>query len=381
MRNKRGTVGIEVRQGKLRLRLSRTIAEVNARYISTGLDNTPENRRKAQLKAWEIEEDSEHGRLDTTLTRYAFTASSSVVVTKHTKAVSNLCEIWQAYCEYRKPLVATTTYNQKYCGYFYNHIQRLPSHSLSDAENIRCHLITTLSNDAAKRVLEQLNACCRWAVSADLITHNPFSGMPNELRRRWSIDNIDPFNVAERDAIVEAYRTHPKYKHYYNFIRFLFFTGSRPGEACGLRWLNVGDNHILFCETYNAKYKLLKDTKTHKPRRFPCNAALNELLQSIKPSHNYNPEAFVFTTHHHRIAINNDTIPTAIGWKLIVENLVSQGKVQRYRKPYATRSTFVTLALEAGLTVSQVAKLVGNSPQVIFKHYASGNVVNEIPIF
>lgn len=48
-------IGIETFQGRLRLRLPRSVT--SKRYITLGLDDTPENRKKAQLKAWEIEAD------------------------------------------------------------------------------------------------------------------------------------------------------------------------------------------------------------------------------------------------------------------------------------------------------------------------------------
>jgi integrase len=43
--------------------------------------------------------------------------------------------------------------------------------------------------------------------------------------------------------------------------------------------------------------------------------------------------------------------------------------VTTYRKLYQTRHTFITLALEY-LDVKDVARLVGNSPEVIYRHYA-----------
>lgn len=378
-RSKRGTVGIETKDGKLRLRLPRTIAEVNARYISTGLDDTPENRRRAQIKAWDIEADIEHGRLDPSLARYKFNNdhTSTVVITRSDTTTQDLRQLWQAYSEYRKPSVAITTFMQKYCGYFANHINKLPSHNPLDAETIRQYLVNNHSNDTAKRVLEQLNACCKWAVSSGLLTRNSFEGMANQLTRSWNSDVIDPFTAAEREAIINAYRDN----HYYNFIRFLFLTGCRPGEVCALRWCNVSDTTILFAETYNATYHLVKETKTGKPRRFPINQQLGELLADVKREGEvYNPDGLVFVTHYHRQAINNNTIPTALNWKDIVNGLVKTGKVSRYRPPYNCRHTFITSALEARLTVPQVAKLVGNTPAIILKHYAGSTVV-DVPSF
>lgn len=376
-RNKRGSVGIEVKNGKLRLRLPRTTADVNARYISTGLDDTPDNRRKAQVKAWEIEEDIQHGRLDTTLSRYKF-QQPTVIITRP-NALPDLCELWSAYCKHRKPLVAITTYRNHYMGYCRNHISRLPSRSINDAVVIRNYLVDNHTVDVAKRVLTQINACCKWALSVGLIDNNPFVSMANELKQTWSCDDIDPFTRSERDAIIQAYKIHPTYNYYYNFIRFLFYTGCRPGEACALKWKHISDDHISFTETYNARHHLTKETKTGKTRRFPINSLLAEVLKDAKIS-NCPPEAYVFTTHHYHKPISNEKIPRLLGWQHILGGLVSDGLVKRYRPPYNTRHTFITLALEAGLSISQVATLVGNTPIVILKHYAGGNVA-DVPVF
>lgn len=378
-RNKRGSVGIETKQGKLRLRLPRTIADVNARYISTGLDDTPENRRKAQVTAWQIEEDINHGSLDPTLTRYKFN-QPTIIVTR-SKDVPDLRELWVGYCRHRQPVVAVTTYKHQYLGYYTNHINRLPSHSIADANYIRQHIVSTLSNTVARLILTQLNACCRWALKEGLIEHNPFINMASELKRQgWSSEDIDPFSKAERDTIIQAYKDHKTHHHYYNFIRFLFYTGSRPGEACALRWRHVSDTSVLFNETYNARHHLTKETKTGKSRRFPINEQLRDVLNSSRATSSYSPQAYVFTTHHRGLPINNEKIPQLLRWREIVNKLVADGSVQRYRPPYACRSTFITMALDAGLTVSQVSKLVGNTPTVLLKHYASGNV-SEIPVF
>ncbi|WP_414575171.1 VapE domain-containing protein [Anabaena sp. CCY 9402-a] len=376
-RNKKGRVGIEVtQQGLLRLRLPRTVADVNARYINTGLDDTPENRCRVQVKAWEIEEDIRHGRLDPTLSRYKPqpTTTTVIVTQQRRRVITDLPSLWDTYCEYRKPLVSTTTYLQKYRRYFANHIQRLPSHNINDAVEIRNYLVTTLPNDAAKRVLEQLNACCNWAVDTGLAVSNPFKGMSNQLKRLWDSDNIDPFSRSERDAILTAYQEHPIYNHYYHFFKFLFTTGCRLGEAVALRWRNIDASSILFCETYNARYKLAGDTKTHKQRRFPCNSAMKELLTSIKNNeNNHNPDSLVFLTKYQRKPISSDTIPAICGWRHIVKELVASGEVQRYRPPYNCRHTFITLALEAGLTVPQVAKLVGTTNQENILKDTTGN--------
>jgi integrase len=57
----------------------------------------------------------------------------------------------------------------------------------------------------------------------------------------------------------------------------------------------------------------------------------------------------------------------------VVEVLAREGKIRFYLKPYATRHSFITWQLKAGMTPANVAKLVGNSPEMIYKHYVSAD--------
>jgi integrase len=63
-------------------------------------------------------------------------------------------------------------------------------------------------------------------------------------------------------------------------------------------------------------------------------------------------------------------------WKPVLAGL----KIE-YRKPYQTRHTFITLALEHGLDAKDVARLVGNSAEVIYRHYADGKREVSVPEF
>jgi integrase len=43
------------------------------------------------------------------------------------------------------------------------------------------------------------------------------------------------------------------------------------------------------------------------------------------------------------------------------------------RNIYQTRHSYITFCLNSGMSVKDVAKLVGNSPEIIYKHYLGGN--------
>jgi len=63
----------------------------------------------------------------------------------------------------------------------------------------------------------------------------------------------------------------------------------------------------------------------------------------------------------------------------IVTQLVKQGVVSEYRKPYQCRHTFITLCLEADIDAKDVGRWVGNSPEIIYKHYAGNKRNLQVP--
>jgi integrase len=382
----RGSVGIEVFRDKLRLRLPRQIFGGVQKYVSTGLENTPENGKRAQSKAWQIEEDIATGNFDSTLDRYRPQSHLAIVKTI-VKPVETpkLTDLWEQYTDHKSKTLQATTILTTYKR-VKNHIAELPTKDLKEAIAIRNYLLTTKSNDTAKRVITHLSACCDWAKQCYLISENPFIGMAEKIKlvKNFESDKIEPFTPEERDAIIEAFELNSHYKYYTPFVKFLFLTGCRTGEAVALKWKHVNKDcrQITFCESVNTQFKVRQDTKNHRSRKFPCNSRLQALLQSIKPE-DCNPENLVFPSTTGKEIDAGDFLNRA--WKGyknhrgnqtegIVTRLVREGKLSHYRCLYNTRHTFITLALENGLDAKDVARLVGNSPEILYKHYAGSNV-------
>lgn len=381
-----GSVAIEEFQGKIRLRLPRQIFGGKQKWISTGLQATPENWEKAQNKAWEIEQDISNGNFDPTLAQYKprthLTLVKAVDKPQQTLTVD---ELWERYTEYKSQVIEATTIKTTYKR-TKNLIPLFPSQNLKDAVAIRDWLLRHKSPYTAKYVLTHLSGCCEWAVESNLIESNPFAKMAHHIKES-KIQEIDgdgediaPFTAQERDAIIEAFENSRYYKHYTNFVRFLFMTGCRTGEAIALKWKHINPQmtQITFCESFSSHFSLRKDTKNHQSRKFPINAQLKALLESIKPKSG-DPEDLVFPSPTGREIDGHNFLNRA--WKGyknrhgnqvdgIVTQLVKEGKVERYRCQYNTRHTFITMALEANVSVPQVAKWVGNSPEIIMKHYA-----------
>jgi integrase len=378
-------VGIEVIGNRLRLRLPRQATTDNiTRYISTGLEDTPDNRQQAQIAAWDIERDIKADKLTDTYQHHRDRFKPKSIPAR--LAGINLSDLWVKYCDYKQPQLAATTYKVDYCKTYANHFAHLPQR-LDRAVAIRDALIATTSIGTAKRLLTALAACCKWAVKSGLIPANPFLGMSADLKRPKTEHSIEPFTATERNAILFGFQEHPKYQHYHSFVKFLFLTGCRTGEAIGLQWKHIAPDlsSITFAQSYSGKLKTIKTTKTGTTRKFPVNSDLRSLLASIRPT-TAKATDLVFTAPNGQ-PIDNSRFTNRVWrgckvgqktYKGILTTLVSSGHVAAYRCLYNTRHTFITMMLSAGLTVPQVAKLVGNSPEVILKHYAGGSV-EEVP--
>jgi integrase len=353
MRQHNGTIGIESVKHLLRIRLPRYLFG-SQKYICTGLPDTPENRKKVQLRVWQIEADLEANQFDASLEKYNFKTRYQQPLT--------LFELWDRYCEFKSPQWAETTV-KLHIKRISNHIKTLQKQKLTDANDIVMHLAKSCSTDTTCRVLAELKACCSWAIKSKLISSNPFADVDFKPPKTKPI--IDPFTPAETLAIIQAFESTP----HGNLVKFLFMTGCRSSEAFGLRWQNVNPEFILFSEAIVGDIR--KGTKTGAIRRFPCNATLCSLLDDMRLSANSNDLVFARASGN---AINSNDFLNNYwrgrkGRQGIIPRLISEGKVYRYRPQYNTRHTFITQCIDAGIPIPTVASWVGNSPTIIFKHY------------
>uniref|UniRef100_B8HN20 Integrase family protein n=1 Tax=Cyanothece sp. (strain PCC 7425 / ATCC 29141) TaxID=395961 RepID=B8HN20_CYAP4 len=391
-----GSVQIKVSNDRLQLVFSYA---GRRHYLSLGLPDSPVNRKAAQAKAKLIESDIAFDRFDPTLAKYkAQSALSTSEITPISTPTLKL--LWQQYTEYKRPMVSPSTLKKSFERYG-NCIDRLPTQDLSQAGLIRDYCLKAMPVNSCKRFITQLSACCDWAVKSGLIEANPFTGMAADITlpksKRGEFDDINPFSFEERDQILEALRTDQftktrkvkrqhqfQHSHYYGYVAFLFLTGCRPSEAIALQWKHVSSDwrYINFEQSVvlGEDGMVCKEgLKTQAKRRFPCNARVRSLLQSLKPKE-CGPETLIFPSHkggwidtvefQHRV------------WKPLLEGLGIA-----YRKPYQTRHSWITWALNATgengerLTVKDVAKLAGNSPEVILKHYLGNKRELFVPEF
>ena len=365
-------------------------------YLSLNLPADDDDAREmAQETANTIERDMKHGYFDTTLKKYKREQESALSVVCLDIAPSappspSLAELWGRFVEHKRPQCSPNTMLYVY-GHFTTYIEKLPTLDLSRAVEIKDFSVKKFPLDSCKRFLTRLSACCNWAMKAKLIPENPFLGMASEIKlpssqKKAEDEDCYPFTPEERDSILQALaentfcNKHSGFKHsfYQPYLEFLFMTGCRPSEAIALRWKHISKDFrsISFeqavIETGSGR-KLREGLKTQERRRFPCNGKVQALLKSVKLPH-CDPESLVFPGYSGGY-LDTKAFRKNI-WKPVLLGLGIE-----YRKPYQTRHTFITLALEHGLDAKDVARLVGNSPEVIYRHYAGNKRDLCIPEF
>jgi integrase len=392
-KSSKGSVQIKTSNGRLQLVFSYA---GKRHYLSLGFSDTKTHRKLAEAKARQLELDMLSGHFDPTLERYKPQVAMSVATPDIQPQVPpkiSLADLWEGFVEYKRPQCSENTMYYVY-QHFTTYVEKLPTHDLSEAGQIRDFAVQTFPLESCKRFIVRLSACCDWAKKSRVIEENPFAGMAKEIKppksqRKTEEEDINPFSIEERDRILTAIsentfcNKHSGFKHsfYAPYVEFMFMTGCRPSEAIALQWKHISKDFktISFeqavIETGKGR-KLGEGLKTQERRRFPCNRKLQALLQSIKPA-NATPDTLIFPGYTGGY-LDTKSFRKSV-WKAVLTGLGIE-----YRKPYQTRHTFITLALDStygGLDVKDVARLVGNSPEVIYRHYAGNKRDLFVPEF
>ena len=97
------------------------------------------------------------------------------------------------------------------------------------------------------------------------------------------------------------------------------------------------------------------------------NEQLNQLLKTIEQKGDH-----VFPSEKGKIIDVHNFLSRK--WKPLFKTLSI-----RYRPVYDCRSTFISHCLEQGKRVDEVALWVGNSPEILLKHYAGLVNRSEVP--
>lgn len=360
-------------------------------YLSTGLKDTKSNRITVENR-WEIiQREIALDEFDWTLDRYRFGNKKKVIKSEEIKInkITDLAELWDKFTDFQETQIEQTTILNRYKA-VKRYIKKLPITDIDKAVVIRDWL---LKNTTSKMVVILLNhfwQACNWGIKSKLITSNPFTELRMKEKRRKRGKDNQAFTSEQRDLIIQTFEQDSKYSYYAPLIKFLFYTGCRPGEAFALTWGDVSADctRIKINKSRNL-HRITKTTKNGVERVFPAaiGSKVQNLLLGVRPQ-KLNPNQLIFPDQEGNPMDSTKLYKvwkgqTSSGYKYPgVVQMLSNKKLVPYLKPYATRHTFATLAIASGVTPDRVALWIGDTVQTVLMYYCHPEILNsECPDF
>ncbi|MEH2363981.1 site-specific integrase [Nostoc sp.] len=311
----------------------------------------------------------------------------------------SLMEVWDMHCEYKRQGLRESNFEKMFQGNYRNFLESaIEATKSEDALKIRNWLVENRNHKTVKAVLSNLSKAYRLGMKNKLLTHDPFEGMAEEIVSEGAkgktqgeieadndddvLDKTKAYTWNEAQIILEYVQANCL--HWYNYLKFKFLTGCRTSEGIAFMWCDIewDKERVLIRRTYDRgtkKFYPLKNDRTYKgqaTRKFPMpkDEELWNFLKSI-PQGKTQGE-IVFKSKRGKI-IDFSTFGTAWrgreksrGQKGIITNLIEQGKLTKYLKPYNTRHTFITHAVyDLGIDEKFVSNWCGHDLQVSNKHY------------
>jgi integrase len=323
--------------------------------------------RQAQLIASTIACDLHAKIFDETLSKYKPKSLEDIEVERKLQNY-DLLELWLQYTEARKNHISESTLSIGYAQVT-RLLKEAESTKLVDAQKLKLWVLKNKPATFSKKLLMQLNACCKWGIEVKLIDYNPFQGYQKLLNHKTSQteNDIDPFDEKERELIISLFTENKRLNHYCHLVEFLFYIGCRPSEAIALTWADVEKNKVVFNKAF-VNGHLSNRLKTEERRIINQNEKIKSILknQRQKVGENGLTELnLVFPAPKGKNRIDWGNFSSNF-WKKSIEKISEV----RYRSPYQMRHSFITLSLKAGVSPQDIAKHCGNSADVIFRHYA-----------
>lgn len=208
--------------------------------------------------------------------------------------------------------------------------------------------------------INTLSGIFKAAIADELTNRNPTAALP---RTKIQKKEIDPFMQQEADRLIQwLYENlEGKLRRYAAYFELAFYTGMRPCEMLALRWDDIDlERRRLRVSRVMVAGEIHERVKTKYARDVLLNDRALHALRDAKEDSTY-----VFIPADGRgDFIASENTPK----RYLVEALEALGI--RKRKQYATRHTYATVCLMAGMTPAFVAKQLGHNVQVLLETYA-----------
>jgi integrase len=225
-----------------------------------------------------------------------------------------------------------------------------------------------------RTAISRVSALFKAAVRDEVIERNPATAiqLPGRTKKQ-----IDPFTVAEADAIIEwmyANFTTRAAQIYAAYFEFAFYCGMRTGELRALRWDEIDqEKRVAHVCRIVVDGKVEERTKTKYARTVMLNSrALHALAEAKKIAdarltqrrRKRQSSPYVFPPSGSSEYILGATTPGGHFAKALEALKIKP------RSQYNCRHTYATMCLMAGMNPAFIAGQLGHSVQVLLSTYA-----------
>lgn len=329
--------------------------------LALGLKDSPMNRTYAQQVASRIEIDMQAGYFDRSLLKYrprqlgsnASNISAVELFEKYSAAMVKEKALAPGSLHRYRAIAANL---QRYLG-------QKPVHLVTEAtaKDMTAAMSETLAGQTVKTYLFLLKSCWDWSAGKYQTAEvNPWNGLTSRVKAHPQ-QRKQPFTTGEIAAILSAFRHHPHYCHYADFVGFLVGTACRFGEAAGLRWEHLSPDFATAWIGESISRGNRKDTKTGKARTVVLSPSVRSMLANRVQSRER--QGLVFTSPK-GLPINDHRF-RARAWKRILEECRIE-----YRSPYNLRHSSISHTLAAGVNPIALAEQTGHDKKILLSTYA-----------
>lgn len=320
--------------------------------------SNPLDLAKSNVLSTQIELDIRSGNFDETLRKYQPEPQSS----KPRKA-RKLLPLWDKWVESLDLSEETKAGKYLDCRRL---ILKAKSEPRIDDASWFIEVTDHLAPSTFNQLLSYFKTFLNWCIGENLAVSNPFLKVKSKKAIKRE---IKPFSLDEMKLILEGFeKLNP---HYVPFVLFLFLTGCRTSEAIGIQWkridfergeITIADAVII---SKVSRERIRKDsTKTGQITVLSMSEPLKNLLNSMPKG---NTDDLLFKNQWGK-EINRTVFRRT--WKRVLE---AQGV--EYRKPYTSRHTLASHAIDKGMTLQEVAYLLGHTDTtMVSKTY--GHIIN-----
>ena len=258
-------------------------------------------------------------------------------------------------------------YYNSYLASHFNHTKTLKSYQPYEGTNLLEQLCQKHSENTVAHARALASTIFGYATAKGYIKYNPFRDV-KKTSAGQEVEEGYAYSQAEIERILEAVehvfeRQEMSASKAVMAITLCFYAGLRPSEAAGLRWENVdlNNNRLSIKQAYvNGNFK---GTKTGKKRTVVMLPVLAHRMRLWAMQQGHPSQGLVLPNKNNKPVVMGDLSAR------IIAPCLKFNELPEWQGFYGCRRGFGTMMVLAGATLDEVADAMGNSPDVVFKHY------------